>query len=274
MSMEQFTIRGFEAGWGANFIRINDQLIWCDENNILPYIKLGPETRCFYNGTTENIWELFYNQLSPDLGTSCQVSATPSTYIECYFGNALCTSYENRKKVENTYLKYFKPNLKEYLNNKIVDFMSEKGLVPGKYFALHIRGTDWLDQLRMNILRSILFPLDRYYSIIKEIIPEDKKLFVMSDNWETIYYMEKKFKDVVFYKDAIRAENYSDPNAPHNTYTHCDPKMIEDLILEATVASQSEKFIHSEGNTDLMVLLMNATLNSHYIKTIKTIYEP
>jgi hypothetical protein len=273
--MKQFIIKGFEAGWGANFIRINDQLIWCDENNILPYVKLGPETRCFYDGTTNNIWELFYNQLSPELGSSNQTNIMPTvSYIETYFGNDYCTSHENRKKAENTYLKYFKPNLKEYLNNKIINFIIENGLIPGKYVALHIRGTDWYDQLRTNILRSTLFPLDRYYNIIKEIVPEDKKLFVMSDNWETIHYMEKKFKNVISYKNAIRAENYSDSNAPHNTYTHKNPQMIEDLILETTVASQAEFFIHSEGNTDLMVLLMNAALNSHYIKTIKTIYEP
>ncbi len=271
--MKQLIVKGNEAGWGSNFIRINDQLIWCDENNILPYIKLGSETRCFYDGTTDNIWELFYKQVSPDLGASCQVNEAPPSCIDSYFGNTYCTSYENRKKAENTYLKYFKPNLKESLNNKIIDFMTENNLTPGTYAALHIRGTDWYDQLRTNILRSTLFPLDRYYGIIKEIVPEEKKLFVMSDNWETIYYMEKKFKDVISYKDAIRAENYTDPDAPHNTYTHRNPKMIEDLILETTVASQAESFIHSEGNTDLMVLLMNASLNSHYIKTIKTIYE-
>jgi hypothetical protein len=267
--MKQYIIAGNDAGWGSNFIRINDRLLWCEEKGFIPYIKLGPETRCFYDGTTDNIWELFFNQ-SPCLGAEHQtnIKETPKSYIETYFRSPKCLSYENRKQVENMYLKYFKPNLKRYLSDKIFSFMEDNKLIPGNYIALHIRGTDWLDQLKLNVLRSTLFPLDRYYSIIKEIVPEDKKLFVMSDNWETIHYMKEKFKDVVFYKDAIRANNYRDANAPHNTYTHRNPKMIEDLILENTVASQSESFIHSEGNTDLTVMLMNASLKNHYIATI------
>ena len=266
--MKQLVITGNENGWGSNYIRINDNLIWCNENNVIPYIKLGSETRCFFNGATDNIWELFYNQ-EPYLGDSFQIDPgfSPST-IDAYFKHPYCTSYENRKNAEQAYLKYIKPNLKEYLNNKIITFMNENHLIPGKYKALHIRGTDWYDQLETRILRTILFPLDKYHSIIKEIVKEDEKLFIMSDNWETINYMGKKFRDVAFYKGAIRAENYNDANAPHNTYTHPDPKMIEDLIIETTVASQAESFIHSEGNTDMTVLLMNATLKNHYIKTI------
>ena len=258
--MKKLVITGNGAGWGSNFLKICDQLNWCMDNDTEPYILLGPETECFFNGS--NVWDRFYIQEHATELFSTEHKAV----IESDFRKPICLSLENRLKGERVYNKYIKPTLKPEVLEKITKFMSSNSLLNNEYDSLHFRGTDWCEHI-VGKRRAVIYPLSRYLDEVEKVYDPNKKLFVMSDNIETINSLKNKFKNVIYYSDILRSDSYDGLSVHHDLYNK-NPKLVEDLIIETTICSLADSFIHSEGNIDLMILIMNSNLKSKYIKTL------
>lgn len=261
--MKQLIIRGNNAGWGSIFFGIIDHIYWCEKNNVAPYIYLGAETDCYWNNTG-NVWELFYYNF-PFMGQENIIIVPKYVIIDTNFRNDYCLSQKNRETGEYIFLKYILPNLKKEMVDKINSIKTNLGLIDNEYVALHFRGTDW-DEGRGR-RRSENYSLDKYIKEVEKVYQEGKKLFVISDNTETIIRLKERFNNVVYYDKALRSATYDGQSVHHHLYRG-NPQLVEDLIIETQICSNAHSFIHSEGNVDLMVLLMNANIKSLYIKTI------
>lgn len=275
MTNKQITLRGNNAGWGSNFIRVLDKAIWAERNSASLYVYFGPETKCYYDNKINNLWELCFDSFE-FLGKSQQIPYPDIAFIESNFGDPRCLSSANRNLGEDTYKKYVESKIKPHIKEKVSLLMTEIGLVEGQYDSLHFRGTDWAvaqqdrSKLTQN-LRSLLFPLSKYVQEVSKYYDPTKKLFVMSDNEETISCLKDNFNNIVYLKDIVRAKTYVGPSV-HSSWNSNNPpnsKLIEDITFETLIASKASSFIHSEGNIDLMVLVMNASLTSKYIKTLR-----
>jgi hypothetical protein len=269
--MKQLLITGNSAGWGSNFIRILDYLLYCESNNLEPYINLGPETSCFWNNTG-NVWELFFN--NPQFKQNDHINIPHPGGITTDFKYANCLSSENREKAERVYLKYIEPNIKPRILDKVNKFLIDNDILDKEFESLHFRGTDWAIKQDgyhnlITTLRSKAFPLSKLLENVLRLHSPNKKLFVMSDNHETVNFIKNNINNVISYDSSFRANKYDGPSAhpSWNNNKPGNPKLAEDVIIETLIASKSKEFIHAEGNTDLIVLLMNSKITSKYIKT-------
>lgn len=268
-------IKGNSAGWGSQFLTVLAKTITCSINGEIPDVQWDSSCLCYNDGSIPNVWALFYEPFTTP-PEKYDVPKFPYFLCDWTFKDPFCASYENRIIPGTIYNNYIKPAEKQYIKDIVSNFMNANGLVENEYEALHFRGTDWSTiHSPGNKLRSELCPLSWYVEEVRKIYDPNKKLFIMSDNHETINVLKENFTNVVFYDKATRATKYSGPSV-HNSWNNPargNHKLAEDMIIETSIASKAKALIHSEGNVGLVILNMNPNMESKLIRTIKNYNE-
>jgi len=269
-------------GFFSSIFQMIDNLKYCELNNIKPIIKW--DSISLYNNEEENCWGNFFEEINDGIpvGEFIDIYDLPGIneralfflrdymMVDPYVGNFRLKLwhfsgtmksasnkeelYNYRVEINEMILKYIKPNEK-VLNevSKIINTEWDKTL------AVHIRGTDyWTNQNT----------LDEFCVRIQDNIEKNKyeKIFVASDNNQSINYIKEKFKNVLYYNTDIR-QNDLTSSAPicHNVSGEKKTKHGMDVLVECILLSKCDKIICVNSNVAAMACFLNPEMEFELI---------
>lgn len=145
-----------------------------------------------------------------------------------------------------------KIKIKDSILNK-VDVLCEELDINNKTLGVHVRLTD------MNIYHSAEYGksnIQEYISEIKKIEHQYKRIFVASDNFESIEKLKNEFGNkIVFVKGMIRGETEDQDTLPLQL-EHCkNEKMWIDIFVEMLLLSKCGSLLIRTSNVSNIAIL-------------------
>jgi hypothetical protein len=139
--------------------------------------------------------------------------------------------------------------LSDSITNVVDKF--EKDNFCGKMLGVHVRGTDYG-----------FHDLNKYIEAIDNILLNYDKIYLATDNNETIDKMKQIYKDkICYYETNLRSEKFIDKVVIFNegVVRNLDDKYKQgqDVLVEATLLSKCDHLICISSGVALSVLLMN-----------------
>ena len=161
------------------------------------------------------------------------------------------------------------PNLNGYkkvikklkFNQELIDkfnFNLEKYKIDENYLGLHIRLCD------MNIHHSSSYGYLSYDDFLKYIKEEKKdgtKIFLASDNYESIKKLKKEFgDDVVYVEDFLRGETENDDTSNLQQNNFKDHRFWEEAFIEMLLLSKCGKLICRTSNLNNVSIIYSDSI--------------
>lgn len=259
------------CGFFSNFMHIVDNLQWCDDNGYKPVIQLEyrnvlPLHQGWqYSDGRPDVWNYFFKPVSDNIETG-QVEYSYFFKLSNYimhdgWDNGQNKGYiwdltqqgrtdeilANRKRVHATIEKYIKPS--DITAQIINDFKAKH--FTGKVLGVHVRGTDYR-----------FHDFDAYVNAIRQYEKDYDKIYVATDNKETITRMKELFGDkVCYYETELRSEKFIDKVVVFNgdvLKTGADHlKHGQDVLVEALLCSSCDRFICINSGVACSVLYLS-----------------
>lgn len=262
-SKEKFVIgaRGKNVGFFSNFFGVINNLIWCEKNNKNPVV-FWDKTNLYYDFCRgENVWEYYFNpisSLSYEQGDKIRVS-----YLAPDGSGVKAKGYLLFSKITNDYRQYMHKVIKKYITLK-----PEVSKKIEKYYNQHLRGKKTIG-IHVRGFRDGVRPLD-----IKKIIKtantcECDQFFIATDEEKNIEILKNGLNKKIIYYPAHRSLDsnflYLQPSSKLNV---SKAELGEEVLIEATLLSLCNLFIHSASNVALAVLFLNPELKNIYLSPV------
>ncbi|KAK3717692.1 hypothetical protein QZH41_017395, partial [Actinostola sp. cb2023] len=178
--------------------------------------------------------------------------------VEGFKGEAVITR-DIRMKANGLLQQYIKVTPKIQM---MVDQFYSKHLSKYNVLAVHIRGTDHSYETEDGKLP----PLSAWIQNAKHLLqslPSLNKIFVASDNTESIKRFVDEFGEKVVYTKAFRTTKY-DGRAVHSS--GADPYMIgSQVLVDILVMAKCKHFLHAESSVAALVVYFNPYIESHFL---------
>jgi hypothetical protein len=288
---QEKSVRG-ALGWGffAEFLWVLNHIEFCIATDKDPSVYWGDHFAYYnpagYEGKL-NGWEYYFEPVSTahyikgdSLRTEMHYSRPFSTlwnYHQYLENRHLCTEEENKafKKISNEsfdhslvypdaglhlYSEKFRTYvhemiIKKFINVKpsiaktIEDFY-ENNIKGKKTIAVHLRGRHIWGEV----------PFITVHDILKEAntcAGNDVQFFVATDQLPLIEQAKRELKGNVIYYECDRFAQTTSPIAGGKKL---DPKLGEDILIEALLMARCDFFVHTISNVSTAVLYFNPTL--------------
>lgn len=239
------------AGFFANFLMFVDNVKYCQQNNIKPIITM--QNNYFYNDGRNDLWNSFFEPYNDNIIVG---SHTNSQFFKLWdedflvrqgkvmvwenFGNNE-VSKKNRLEV-NEIVKTFKP-IQEI--ESVVDQFVNDNFLNKKVVGVHIRGTDY----GFN-------NLEKYVEHIKNYGDYDK-IYVASDNEESIKYIESNLNNVCYYNTDIRKKTINEDVLCRGLSRDKKIKHGQDVLIECLLLSNCHHLVCINSNVAASALYIN-----------------
>lgn len=261
-------IRPRKYGFFSSVFQMIDNLKYCEINNIKPIIKW--DSLSLYNNDESNSWVNFFEEINDGVpeGVFIDIYDIPRIneralfflkdymMIDPYAGNFKLKLwhflggdeqlYNYRVEINQMILKYIRPNKK--VLNEVDTVINDEW---DNTLAVHIRGTDY--SLDYNKLES-------FCERIQDNISKNgyTKIFVASDNIESINYIKERFINVLNYDTNLR-QKYLTSSSPicHNVTGHQKVKHGMDVLVESILLAKCNKIICVNSNVAGMACYLN-----------------
>jgi hypothetical protein len=264
-------------GFFSSLYQIIDNLKYCEINNIKPIIIYDKTFK--YNNNNENAWNNFFEPVNDSIpeGNVIDIRSCENQ-VELFFlknflmvdpfsrnfnlklwdlyskGNSIET-YNHRMEINNLITKYIKP--KEDILNEVKKF---DGFEWNKILAVHSRGTDFCKD--GNHLDLLLFETKR---VIEKYGYE--KIFIASDNQESINLFCNKFDNVIFYETSLRMDNMNNPQPIfHNVFGEDKVKQGKDVLIESILMSKCDRIICVNSNVSAYSCYLNPEIKINLVR--------
>jgi len=242
------------AGFFSNLLMILDNLKFCEMRNMKPILRMR---NFIYTDGRDKLWNHYFQPIN-DSATEGIISW--SDFFKVYpfilvnaIGAAVFWEMEQRKQdtkdhriaVNDICKRYIFPS--DNIKNIIDDF-KEKNF-NGKILGVHVRGCDYG-----------FYDMNAYINKINEKISNYDKIYLATDNFETLNLLKGIYGDKLFhYETDIRMPNFKGPVLCFNT----DDKLKhgEDVLIEMFLLSNCDHLISINSNVPLFALYYNKDLS-------------
>ena len=242
--------------WGGFFASFNcvlNHISWCERNGKTPVVYWD-ERSVYHNPggfyrKTNNVWEYYFESVS-------RVYAKPSSTINLEFfpkneSMEFCQDYidqSTRNKAHSLIAKYIK--IRQRTSTKINTFYN-RNMLKKHTIGIHLRGTDKFKEVALVDAQKIV-------EVALQHAHNDTQFFVASDEQRLIQEIRSLLHDrkVISY-NCYRSQNGNPlhlgggPSAAQNG---------EDVLIEASLLSKCNMFIHTLSNVSTGVLYLNPHL--------------
>ncbi len=282
-NMKVLKICGNSYGFFSAFLGVLDNLIWCERNGVVPVVEFDERT-CYwvdggYHGSI-NPWEYYFEPIMAAIGEGAEV-------VECFDAElakeiAHSFGYRNtkgflgnltavvspaiRRSAHQTILKYVA--VKEPLAHKVREF--QESHFKESMLGVHLRGAR---HFRHTFLPDNP-PLEWYKFAIQQFVKDrglvDYGIFVASDSWEALRYIEQSFPNVV-YRDCFRMEKYyarGNRRAEEVHQPNRDNMAVlgEEVLIDCLLLSQCNALFHYESCVAVAAAYFNPELETIHVE--------
>ena len=257
-----------EYGFFSSMFQILDNIKYCEDNDIKPIICLG-EKFIYKSNDIENGWNSFFENINDGIieGNAIDYSSIPNGELYIMNNFLLCepstmnlklkiweehvrdpNDRSHRIYINEFILKYLNPV--SYIHDEIDNFTSSN--FTKNVLGVHIRGTDYGFHNIDAYINQIRLMVDTY---------QYDKIYIASDNKESINIINSKFENVCWYHTELRTENISD-SAPvcHIVHDNDKVKHGHDVLIESFLLSKCNRLICINSNVAGMAGYLNPTM--------------
>ncbi len=249
------------AGLFYNFLGVINNLQYCKKNNLEPIVYWGKHNLYYeetgYQGS-KNVWEYYFEPISNASYTSKDYlwnsNRTPDGEEIIPIANEYCEKYakqEFREAGHTIIQEYVK--LKPYIKQKVESFFQEH-MFAKKTIGIHLRGTDKKAEIQPVNPDDILNDAN----VIAQNFP-GCQFFIATDEERLLKKAQSILKRKVIYYDAYRSSNGQAIHWGNKKLPKA--KLAEEVIIEATLLSRCDFFLHTCSSVSTAVLLLNPQLN-------------
>lgn len=247
------------SGFFSNFLIFVDNVKYCEMNEIKPILTM--ENNYFYNDGRDNLWNSFFEPFNDNIRVGEEIESNFFLLWNEKFlvhqGKVMVwensenqeESTKNRLEVYET-VKKFTPS-KEIQN--IVDNFVNTNFSNQKVIGVHIRGTDYG-----------FHDLDQYVKAIQQYESFDK-VYVASDNQQSIDYIANHFDNVCFYDTDIRKKDINEDVLCRNLSNDLRVKHGQDVFVESLLLSKCNHLISVNSNVAAAALYFNPYMTYNMI---------
>ena len=257
------------AGFFSNFVYVFSHISYARAHGYIPVVDMK-NYNTLYNVEepicgTENAWEYYFAQpdhASLDLAyhSNNYIMSDYSLHREYVPYIETGDGYELNKDLLSVASRIIRQDmqLRTELKAEIDDIVSRE--FAGKtVLAVHYRGTD---KHKKNEGHYIAPELQKYIDETQRMVAENKidRIFLCTDEKETIDIFSEKFPGMVFWNEAYRAEKDATEGI------HLDGKgqrehhkylLGKEVILDAYLLSNADYLIHAHSNVTNAAIMLN-----------------
>ncbi len=247
----KYVIGSWHAGFGSAFLAVLNHLDHCNKTNKTPVVYWGPESFYYnkegFNGS-HNVWEYYFNPTSNlhyAIKDRINMSYGVNNHQHFYYN---LISPAKRKEAAALIKKYIKINTP--VLNKIDAFFAQN-MAGKKTIGIHIRGTDKIREEK---------PVEPEQMVLEALKYADNntQFLIASDEQKLLNrIIELLPKNKSIYYDCYR----SDDGKP--LHIHRKPSFAqlgEDILVEISLLSKCDIFIHTASNVSSVALYFNPDL--------------
>ncbi len=213
-----------------------------------------------FNGVKDNVWEYYFEPLS-----KAQPSK-PFHAMYCAPDNSYILSFNTMNKIDKPYRRYVNYFIKKYIKikapilKKIYDFY-QANMAGKKTVGIHVRGTDHYEEVNAEPLSVIINKANEF---------KDVQYLVATDEQKILDELKKYLNGKVISYDCYRStDGYSIQPSHHNIKRPHPAQYGEDVIVEVSLLSKCDIFLHGLSNVAMAVLYFNPESdNYHFGKTV------
>jgi hypothetical protein len=262
-----------DKGFFSSVLQIIDNIKYCEINNLKPIIAIKENFR--YKNNEENPWINYFELINDNIkeGECVNISELKNG---CFY---LLKNFILLDPLENNYRSYLwelvSQNSKETENYRIeVNKIINKYIKPNKYIkkivknfqiknlkqptlGVHIRGTDFS-----------YYDINNYISIIKKLIEEYKytKIYVASDNQESIDIIKKEFMITCSYETDYRVKDFKNYQPAFHVFNNEDMiKQGQSVLIESILLSMCDRLICINSAVAAFSAYLNPKMPIHLI---------
>ena len=260
-SAEKYVI-GYQEATGLfySYLGVVNNLLWCKKNNKVPVVYWGPHSYYYekkgYHGK-KNVWEYYFEPVSTmqykrgDMvhNANAAPDGTRITPVEI----SLCNKYDELA-IRNEAHAIIKEHihLRPYLTQKINTFY-QTHMAGKKTIGIHLRGTDKkIEVIPVNI-QEMLNDANK----LAEEYP-GCQFFIATDEEKLLHLAKTVLKGKVINYNSQRSRK---GKAVHRDSKFKHPaKLGEQVIIEATLLSRCDLFLHTCSSVSTAALFLNPIL--------------
>jgi hypothetical protein len=238
-----------QKGFFACFLDTMRHIRHCEVFKKECYIHWGQESLYYDNENGENVWEYYFENINTF--NNNQIGYL-SDYIELFEYDDLDFK-QSMNYLINTYVK-IKPFVLEIIDNLIK--------IDENVLGLHIRKTD-KNTPHFHGESEIALPLDNeiYFKHIDDNLKYFDKIFLASDDIETINIFIEKYGDKIIYnKDCFRSSGNISIHAHHKDISGFKKGL--DVLIDCLCLSRCKYLIKSTSNVSSTAQFFNLNLKS------------
>ncbi|KXJ18187.1 hypothetical protein AC249_AIPGENE9375 [Exaiptasia diaphana] len=276
------------AGLGGILLQTLDHINLCENLGAVPTIFWRQCESICPSDPTVNAWEMFFEPVNPKIEQKAKT-------VFCFGGQSGPSvlgikNLDKTKPMEDLINLTFRPKLSigyeetgiitrdvQIKTNKLIEkyvkilpkiqtaveqFYS-RYLAKFHAVAVHVRGTDH----RLETGNGQLAPLSSYIQNIKDFLLYKSKvnrIFVATDNSETIETFVQEFEDKVVYTKAFRAKAYD--GLPVHASGFDAYKLGSEVLVDILLMAKCKYFFHMESSVAALVTYFNPRIESHFVK--------
>ncbi|KXJ23119.1 hypothetical protein AC249_AIPGENE10540 [Exaiptasia diaphana] len=242
-----------------------------------------------------NAWELFFesvnfkiedqvkkvfclgNYLGPEAVIQSHLNIKRSTDKNVERKSLLNLSFRHRDVegfegiISRRVRQYANSLIKQYIKvrpniQQMVDVFFSKYMKGYHVLAVHIRGTDHGDEMEDGKLPQLMTWIkNAEYHF--ESLPSPKKIFIASDNSESIRKFISEFGDKVIFTKAHRSYNYEGMDSVHlSNIDHY--KLGTEVLVDILLMAKCRHFLHAESSVASLVAYFNPDIYTHFLDHI------
>lgn len=243
------THRVDQAGFFSVFHTVLGALDFMETSSDCCGLGIDFEDKGFYYDKErgKNWWEYYFERV--DLGKKTEIVKKFSYYQKVTF-SLRSEKVMSRERGNELIEKYI--ILKPHIKNKINDFY-EKHFRGAYVIGVHYRGTD-------KCLESDIISYKTVFESLQALIKEHAsiyKIFVATDDYYFLTYIQGHFPGHVIAIDAIRSE---EGTAVHFTEKNLNYKKGEDAVIDCVLLSKCDLLLKMNSNLSNCSIKFNPTM--------------
>jgi len=275
-----------DCGFFSSMLQIVDNLKYCDMQGFKPIIDLKPNFR--YQFDEDDPWVNYFEPINDkviegDLISIDNISneglyllenfilVNPSRYnFKGYIWELISNNspeiYQNRMEVHKIISKYLKPN--QFIKNEVSQFKMEN--FGGKMLGVHIRGTDFNFENNPDLSE---YNIEKIIISIKKLILEHgyTKIYLASDNQESLDIITNEIPNSFFYKTDFRAEKFFNLLPSFKIFDQKDMvKQGQSVLIESILLSSCDGLLCINSGVSSFSAYLNPNMDIHLMTRIRT----
>ena len=264
------------SGWFVLMDKLYRALVYADMYRLVPVVRF--ENSELYSEADDivdniNLFECFFNQYQ-NYKTQEVLISKNVVFMETYHMKTIPS--EKVFDQDNLTVRQLGTIIRKYirLNQSLMKYINNNNVVlgeKGKVIGVHVRGTDYKAGYRGH---PVYVPVEDYIKKVRDVLDKNDcyRIFLATDEVETIELFNKEFHDILIYNDVYRAKENGNigmhctiGEEPRKNHKHM---LVNEVMLDMLSLSYCDVLIGSKSNVVYNAILYKKSRNERYENVI------